>query len=55
MRGEMPDYPKKLTGMANAHNAAGGRPLLPPILLGNPEKAKLVLKGQLSQMLLGND
>lgn len=52
MRGEIPEYPHKLTGMANAHNAAGGRPLMPPILLGNTEKAKLVLKGQGAQLLL---
>jgi hypothetical protein len=52
MRGDLPDYPKQLTGMANAHNAAGGRPLLPPILLGNPEKAKLVLKGINPQQVL---
>lgn len=45
MRGETPDYPHRLTGMANAANAANGRPLLPPILLGDLEKAKAVLKG----------
>lgn len=42
-RGEMPEYPPRLTGMSNAHNAAQNQPLLPPILLGDVEKAKQVL------------
>lgn len=53
MRGELPAYPARLTGMANAHNAAGGRPLLPPILLGDVEKAKRVLKGGAGAPVLG--
>lgn len=44
-RGGAPEYPAQLTGIANAQNQSTGRPLLPPILLGDPEKAKQVLKG----------
>lgn len=44
-RSEIPDYPPRLTGMANAHNAAQNQPLLPPILVGDVEKAKQVLLG----------
>lgn len=46
MRGEAaPEYQPKLTGSANAYNSSNGRPLLPPILLGDYEAAKRVLKG----------
>lgn len=44
MRGEHPDYPARLTGQANAHNAAHNLPLLPPIMVGDTEKAKQVFK-----------
>lgn len=43
--GQLPDYPKRLTGIANAHNSGANRPLLPAILVGDPEKAKQVIKG----------
>lgn len=43
-RGGAPDYPAKLTGIANAQNGSSGRPELPPILIGDTEKAKQVLK-----------
>lgn len=42
--GQMPDYPSRLTGIGNAHNSASGRPLLPMVLIGDPEKAKAVYK-----------
>lgn len=44
--GQIPEHPLRLSGLANSHNAAGGRPLLPPILIGDIERAKLVIKGQ---------
>lgn len=53
MRSEAPTYPARLTGMANAHNSAGCRPLLPPILIGDIEKAKRVLKGGGAAPVLG--
>lgn len=43
-QGQLPDYPARLTGIANAHNGAQGQPVLPPILVGDPEQAKMVLK-----------
>lgn len=46
-QGVLPDYPPRLTGMANAHNASQGRPLLPAILIGDQEKAKKVIHKQL--------
>lgn len=48
MRGEIPDYPNKLTGTANAFNESNQRPLLPPILIGDPELAKRVMKRQIA-------
>lgn len=45
-RGELGDYPRRLTGSANAYNSANNQPLLPPILIGDVDKAKAVLKGQ---------
>lgn len=53
MRGEQPEYPAKLTGSSNAHNSAHSLPLLPPILVGNPEKAKQVFKRGVGANLLG--
>lgn len=52
-RGGVPDYPKRLTGIANAHNASQGRPLLPAILVGNVEKAKQVIRGGLDTAQIG--
>jgi hypothetical protein len=45
IRGVVPDYPARLTGIGNAHNASHNLPLLPMILLGDAEKAKQVFKG----------
>lgn len=44
-QGSIPEHPERLIGMANAHNKANGQPLLPPILIGDKEKAKAVLLG----------
>lgn len=52
-RGNSPEYPAQLTGIANAQNYSSGRPLLPPILLGDTEKAKQVLKGGANAAQLG--
>lgn len=52
IRGELPDYPARLTGAGNAHNSAHNLPLLPAILVGNQEKAKQVFKrGNVAGML----
>lgn len=45
MRGEVPDYPAKLTGMANAHNQAKGLMQTPVVLIGDATKAAEVIKG----------
>lgn len=55
MRAETPDYPAKLTGIANAQNQSGGKPLLPPILLGDPDAAKRVLKGGCGAVQISQD
>jgi hypothetical protein len=44
-QGGVPEHPERLIGMANAHNRANGQPLLPPILIGDKEKAKSILLG----------
>lgn len=38
------DYPARLTGIANAHNARHGFRQQPPVLLGDPELAQRVLE-----------
>lgn len=52
MRGEVPDYPNRLTGIANSQNGASGKPLIGMILLGDQEKAKAVYKGGATGALL---
>jgi hypothetical protein len=42
-RGELPQHPACLTGIAEASNRLHGFPVEPPVLLGNPEKAAQVL------------
>lgn len=42
-RGEIPDYPPRLIGIANAQNGAQGEQKLPTILIGDPEKARAVI------------
>lgn len=44
-RDQIPEHPKRLTGIGNAVNVANNMPLLPPILIGDKEKAKAVLLG----------
>jgi hypothetical protein len=45
MRGETPDYPPVLTGIANAHNQQEGFATAPPTLIGDQGKAQMVLSG----------
>lgn len=52
-RGPVTEYPAQLTGIANAQNASTGRPLLPPLLLGDAERAKQVLKGSTGSAQIG--
>jgi len=41
---QQPEYPARLIGVANAHNAANGQPLQPPRLVGDMAKCKEVLR-----------
>ena len=43
-RREMPPYPAKLIGIAEADNAAAGFKVAPPVLIGNPDKAMRVMQ-----------
>lgn len=52
MRNELPDYPPLLTGIANAQNAVEGFAKQTPTLIGDVNKAKLVLKGGSDKPLL---
>lgn len=52
-KGETPEYPARLIGISNASNSAAGMPLLPPILIGNAEKAKRVFRGGAGATLVG--
>jgi hypothetical protein len=38
------EYPARLIGVSNSHNEANNQPLLPPILLGDVEKAKQIVR-----------
>lgn len=52
--GQIPEYPLRLVGIANSQNSAGSRPTLPAILVGDVEKARLVIKGEIAGLLLLN-
>ena len=52
LRGEQPEYPPLLMGMANAHNSKEGFRNHPPILIGNQAAAKAVLAGGTTAPLL---
>lgn len=45
MRGERPEYPPMLTGIAGAHNRNQGLRADPPVLLGDPNMARAVMQG----------
>jgi len=45
-RQEIPEHPRKLYGLIDQQNGAGGYPVeADPVLIGEPEKASLVLSG----------
>jgi hypothetical protein len=44
MRREIPDYPKHLIGRFEAQNRQSGQPIAPPVLIGDPDVCKQVLK-----------
>lgn len=52
MRGETPEYPPVLIGMANAHNGKEGFALQPPVLVGNQALATEVMHGGSSAPLI---
>ncbi|MDF2185881.1 DUF6475 domain-containing protein [Grimontia hollisae] len=46
-------YPKKLSGMANIHNASRGMEVSPPLTIGCVEHCRLVYKGGSSKVQIG--
>lgn len=53
MRSEIPEHPRQLVGIAEAQNAREGRESQPPVLIGNPNKAKQVLLSGTDKPLIG--
>lgn len=53
MRGERPEYPPVLIGIAGAHNRKGNHELQPPILIGDQSKAQAVMRGGTDKPLIG--
>lgn len=53
MRGERPDYPAVLIGMAEADCARRGFPADPPRLVGDAEAARRVMQGGTDKPLIG--
>jgi hypothetical protein len=45
LRGETPEYPRQLIGIAEAHNSSKGLPSDPPTLVGNQAAAERVMLG----------
>jgi hypothetical protein len=52
IRGEVPEYPPVLIGIANAHNQKEGFRGQPPILIGDATKAAAVLNGGTNHPLI---
>lgn len=44
-RSDIPDYPQKLIGIANAHNESQGLPLQPYVMIGDEKTCNQVLAG----------
>ena len=53
MRGERPEYPPVLVGIADATNARGGFKTEQPMLIGAPEKAQEVMRLGADKPLVG--
>lgn len=53
-RGETPEYPPVLIGIAEAHNDANGLRSRAPRLIGNPSEAERVMSGGGNTDLIGN-
>lgn len=51
---DIPLHPLRLTGVANMHNGTQGFATGKPVLIGNAQKAQLVLEGKLNNLSLGN-
>lgn len=49
---DVPDYPARLVGIANAQNETQGFELRPPVLIGEQTKAQLVLEGGSKKALI---
>lgn len=52
-RGDIPDYPPVLTGIANAHNVAKGHKKEPYVMIGNEEQCQRVLNNGTDKPLVG--
>ena len=52
-RGEIPQYPPKLIGIAESHNAQQGQKIAEPILIGDSYKAEQVMTAGTDRPLLG--
>lgn len=50
-RGEIPEYPRVLTGIANSYNASHGFPLEQPRMIGDQDKCAAVMSGGSNQVL----
>lgn len=53
MRNERPEYPPVLIGLAEAENGTRGMRSEPPRLIGDAEKARIVLSGGTTRPLIG--
>lgn len=51
-RNEVPEYPKALPGIFEAHNSKEGHKVAPPVLIGNKEQALLVAQGGIENAAL---
>jgi len=52
-RSETPDYPKILTGIANAHNCSQGLEIQPYVMIGNEFECNNVINGGTEKPLIG--
>ncbi len=52
-RGEVPEYPSRLVGVAGSHNEREGFAAAMPVLIGNASAAQLVLEGGNNKPLVG--